>query len=216
LSKTSRTEAGQIKPSHNHSPSNANNAGKVDRTELIDAINQVFALFRVNFHNQYYKAFPDDSVLNQVKKLWFDSLQKYNAQTILGATKKIIEETEYLPTLHQMLTQCAQKHSNAPSVHRAYVEACEAPSPKQQYRWSHPAVYESGRRANWYFLSTTAEQIAFPIFKTHYQEVLSEWNSGKEFALPSEETLLPKAKAERASKEDALKHLKKLKTDLNF
>ena len=205
MSKTSLTEAGQTKPNSN-----------IDRTELIDAVNQVFALFRVNFHNQYYKAFPDDGLLNQVKKLWFESLQQYNATTILAATKKIIEESEYLPTLHQMLSHCAQTDSNAPNVHQAYVEACQAPSPKKEFSWSHPAVYEAGRRANWYFLSTTSEQFAFPVFKTHYLSVLSELNSGAQFEPPALENKQSEADKDYVSKEVGLKHIERLKADLNL
>lgn len=214
MSKTSLTEAGQTKPS-NVATSNGNkNTG--NRTELIDAVNQVFTLFRVNFHNQYYKAFPDDSILNQVKKLWFESLQQYNAKTVLAATKKIIEESEYLPTLHQMLSNCAQTHSNAPNVHQAYVEACQAPSPKLEFNWSHPAVYETGRRASWYFLSTTSEKFAFSVFKTHYLEVLSELNSGAEFTQPALENKQSKVEKDYVSKEDGLKHIERLKANLKL
>ena len=115
-----------------------------------------------------------------------------------------------------MLSYCAQIHSNAPNVHQAYIEACQAPSPKQEFAWSHPAVYEAGRRTNWYFLSTTSEQSAFPIFRTHYQEVLSELNSGAEFVLPMKEDQQTKTNPDYVSKEVALKRIEKLKDDLNF
>ena len=98
MSKTSLTEAGQPKPS---TSSNG-------REDLVETINQVFTLFRINFHNQFYKAYSDDrELLNQAKKLWYESLKNYSASTVLEATKRIIEEQEYLPTLHQMLSRCA-------------------------------------------------------------------------------------------------------------
>jgi len=204
LSKTSLTEAGQTKLSaSNHH-------------DLIDAINQVFALFRVNFHNQYYKAFPDDSVLNQVKKLWFESLKPYDAATVLDATKKIIEQTEYLPTLHQMLNRCVQAGTNAPGVHQAYVEACQAASPKAAQKWSHPMVYEAGKRSDWFFLSTTPEQFAFPVFKSHYQDLLNQINGGLVIEQPA---LTDQSNAEKpapVSKKDGMKHIKDLKKSLDL
>ena len=45
------------------SKSSATAAGPAERppppAELIDAINQIFALFRINYHNQFYSAFAD-------------------------------------------------------------------------------------------------------------------------------------------------------------
>ncbi|MEY3007950.1 MAG: hypothetical protein RI942_2292, partial [Pseudomonadota bacterium] len=47
-------EIGQQLP--NPSPASANHA---PREDYVEAINQVFALFRLNYHNQYYAAYPD-------------------------------------------------------------------------------------------------------------------------------------------------------------
>lgn len=155
------------------------------QADLIETINQVFTLFRINFHNQFYKAYSDDrELLNQAKKLWFESLKGYSANTVLQATRRIIEEQEYLPTLHQMLARCAEQDCRAPDVHQAYVEACNAPSPRAQHEWSHPAVYEAGRRSDWYFLSTTPEQFALPVFRGNYQAVLGEISRGETVKVP--------------------------------
>lgn len=218
MSKTSLTAAGQTDAQAGSAiPSHSAELSAERRDALIDAINQVFTLFRVNFHNQYYKAYADDgALLSQAKKLWFESLKPYEARVILEATKSIIEETEYLPTLHQMLSRCAQANSSAPSPHQAYVEACNAASPKAQQNWSHPAVYEAGRRSDWFFLSTTAEHIAFPVFKNHYQDLLNNINEGAALDLPAI-TEQPKHATEQAvSKAEGLKHLDDLKKSLDL
>lgn len=139
--------------------------------ELVDTINQVFALFRVNYHNQYYAAFSDTQLLNQTKKLWLDSLSRFRPATILQAARLAIEGSEYLPTLHKMITYCQGDFAShgLPDPHRAYLEACHAPSPKADYKWSHPAVYFAGRDTDWYFLASSPERIAFPLFKAQYQ-----------------------------------------------
>lgn len=211
MPKTSLTEAGQTSL-----PANSARADK-NRDALIDAINQAFTLFRINFHNQYYKAYSDDSaLLSQAKKLWFESLKNYDASVVLKATKKIIEESEFLPTLHQMLSRCAQARSNAPSAHQAYIEACRAPSPKVEQKWSHPAVYEAGKRADWFFLSTTAEQYAFPVFKNHYQDLLSSLDAGTALEHPAIPDQRAKTTEKKVSKKEGLSRLTNLKQSLDL
>ena len=74
----------------------------------IDALNQVFALFRLNYHNQYYAAFPDNTQVNQIKKLWLESLADYPVEQILRGARHAIEHSEYLPTLNRMHECCQQ------------------------------------------------------------------------------------------------------------
>lgn len=152
--------------------------------ELVDTINQVFALFRVNYHNQYYAAFSDTQLLNQTKKLWLESLSRFRPVTILQAAKQAIEGSEYLPTLHKMITYCQGDLAShgLPDPHRAYLEACHAPSPKAEYKWSHPAVYFAGRDCDWFFLASSPERTAFPLFKQNYQRWCARVVAGE--ALP--------------------------------
>jgi len=207
LSKTSLTEAGQPKPAANSN----------SREDLVETINQVFTLFRINFHNQFYKAYSDDrQLLNQAKKLWFESLKNYSASTVLAATKRIIEEQEYLPTLHQMLSRCAEQDCRAPDVHQAYVEACNAPSPKAKHDWSHPAVYEAGRRSDWYFLSTTPEQYALSVFRNNYQTVLGEISRGQQIDLPQIEDQGQSVKEDGLSKKEGLSKVAALRKKLDL
>lgn len=204
MQKTSLTEAGQTDSKPQSS------------TELIDAINQVFGLFRINFHNQYYKAFPDADTLNPVKKLWLESLQSFSPSVILKAAKSIIESTEYLPTLNRMIRTCDQLiEGSAPDPHAAYVEACRAPSPKNAYKWSHPAVYHAGQRSDWYFLSSTSEAVAFPIFKNHYNRLIDEIRSGAHLSMPSPNEKTPQIEKQALDKTSAIAKLKSIRNELN-
>ena len=117
--KTSETPAGQSKPS---APAEA----------MAATINQVFALFRLNYHNQYYAAYPDDSQLKQVKKLWLDALSDFDPELILRGAKSALENSEYLPTLNRMLDACRAQAADAglPPAHDAFVEACSARTPR--------------------------------------------------------------------------------------
>jgi hypothetical protein len=203
-STTSPTAVGPIEPSRQSASRKAEN---------IDVINQVFALFRVNYHNQYYAAFSDTQLLNQTKKLWLESLSRFAPTTILQAAKRAIESAEYLPTLHKMITCCQGDLGShgLPDAHQAYLEACHAPSPKPAYRWSHPAIYFAGRDTGWYFLATTPEYIAFPLFKQQYQRWCERVLAGERLpeitvTMIEAETATPLSREENR---DRLKNLRK-------
>lgn len=190
----------------------ATEAGQTDNTALVDAINQVFAIFRRNYHNQYFKAFPDEKELNITKRLWLESLKRFTADTILQATKIIIETREFLPTLHSMIESCEKiAHKELPDAHAAYLEACRAPSPKASASWSHPAVYYAGKASDWYFLQSNPENIAFPVFKEKYQDLCQRVIHGEKLAPPQvaalpEEIHTPLERAENLKKLASLKN----------
>lgn len=169
----------------------ANNAAQAKRVALIDAINQVFTLFRLNYHNQYLKAFGNAAELNEVKRLWLEMLGQFDARTLLAAARSVIETSEYLPTLRTMIHHCerASTGPQLPDTHSAYIEACRAPSPKAAYNWSHPAVYHAGRRSDWYFLQSNSEAVAFPVFREIYEEICSAVRNGLELTPPAPPTL---------------------------
>lgn len=175
-SKTSPTAAGQTEP-------------RAD-SALVDAINQVFALFRLNYHNQYYSAFGDGGQLNQVKKLWLDSLAEHSPETILLGARHCIENSEYLPTLHRMLESCREarlSREGLPDVHAAYREACMAREPKSMQPWTHPAVYHAGRETGWFLLASSPESKSFPAFERNYRKLCERIAEGVVLTLPSPE-----------------------------
>ena len=71
-------------------PGPTRGAREPDTETRIEAINQVFALFRLNYHNQYYAAFPDAEQLKQIKKLWLDALSDYPVEQILKGARHAI------------------------------------------------------------------------------------------------------------------------------
>jgi hypothetical protein len=183
----------------------------------IDAINQVFALFRINYHNQYYAAFKDNELLNQARRLWLNSLAQFAPETILRGARKVIEESEYLPTLHRMIRACQGDPSKFGLVdaHQAYVEACRAPSPKAAYAWSHAAVYHAGCASDWYFLTTNAEKVAFPIFERHYLKLCERVMNGAELPAPNVPAL-PETIERPLSKEENAKRMEELRKQLDL
>ena len=175
-------------------------------------INQVFELFRINYHNQYYSAFSNVDTLNHAKRLWLETLSRFDTAVILAGAKRAIETCEYLPTLHRMITSCAGEPAShgLPDAHAAYVEACQAPSPKANHRWSHPAVYYAGRESDWFFLANNTEKQAFPLFERHYRRLCEQVIAGETLPLPAVEALpetveTPLSKAENRRRLQAMR-----------
>ena len=145
-------------------PGQSDTSGKLATEAHVEAINQVFALFRLNYHNQYYKAFPDTETLNTIKKLWLNSLGKVSADAILSGGERIIQRSEFLPTLAQMLQACCVDTNGKPlaDARTAFIEACNAPSPKTNFNWSHPLVYHAGRKTGWHRLASSEPRSGSP------------------------------------------------------
>ncbi len=200
----------------NNSPTAAGHSdpsAQQKKLALIDAINQVFTLFRLNYHNQYLKAFGNSEELNEVKRLWLEMLHKFSAKTILQAAKSVIESSEFLPTIRTMIYHCERASGDQafPDAHSAYIEACRAPSPKAAYAWSHLAVYYTGRKCDWYFLQSSPESVAFPIFRKAYEELCADVRNGLELQPPSPPALTQQEQPslDRTSNQQRLSALRK-------
>ncbi|WP_027330352.1 replication protein P [Marinimicrobium agarilyticum] len=205
-SKTSPTEAGP-----------GERARQPATDAHIDALNEAFALFRINYHNQYYKAYSDTQVLNQIKKLWLDSLTQFEPETLRRGARKVIEESEFLPTLNRMIRACQgdPESYGLPDTHSAYVEACRAPSPKAAQRWSHPAVYHAGLASDWFFLASSPERVAFPVFERHYQRLCERVMNGAKLPVP-QPPALPESTEKPLSAEENHKRMEALRRELDL
>ena len=141
----------------------------------------MFTLFRINYHNQYHAAFGEVAVLNQAKRLWKESLGSFSNEQILQAARDVIEQSDYLPTLHKMLVACEATlvAEGLPPVQEAYREAANAPSPKNAQPWSHPAVYLAGKQVGWRNMVHMAEAKSFPLFAKAYRELIKRVLAGE-------------------------------------
>ncbi len=184
---------------------------------LVDTINQVFALFRINYHNQFYAAFADTQLLNQAKRLWLESLKLFTPEQILDGAKIVIENSDYLPTLHKMLSACLScgTHYGLPDVRDAYAEASNAPSPKTAQQWSHPAVYHAGKKTGWHNLASQPEGVSWPIFQRHYLALCRDVVGGAELTI-DEPPALEQQSEEPMTREERQRRLQALREDLDL
>lgn len=188
-----------------------------DKSTLIDTINQSFELLRINYQHLYFSAYSEIDALNSAKRLWMESLSPFSADVILHAVRRIIKESDYLPTVSRVIRLCIDISSEhtLPNAHNAYIEACNAPSPKRNATWTHPAVYYAGKQTDWFFLANNTEKTAFPIFKSHYERLCQRIINGE--TLPQLATLaLPEETNTPLSKEENKERMEKLRQEMGI
>lgn len=185
-----------------------------DKAAVMDAIDEMFGKFELVYHNQYTKAFPSEEKLIFAKKLWFSHLSHLSPRQIIFATDRAIKESEFLPTVKGILKYCDDA-LGLPDAHQAYIEACNAASPKLENSWSHPAVYLAGQQSDWFFLASNAEAKAFPIFKEHYEALCQRVIRGEQLSLP-ETKALPETISTPLTNEQRKERMKSLREELKI
>jgi hypothetical protein len=207
-------QAGSVSPTQtgNEKPHRTQRPLDIDQKS---AINQIFELFRFNYHNQFLKAFPDHDTVIMAKQLWARLLGDFPAETIMFAAEQVVKQQKFLPNVHDVVEACnssAHKLLGMPDAHSAYIEACRAPSPKKEYTWTHPAVYYAGRSSDWFFLANSVEAKAFPVFARNYALLIERVAAGENIEID-----LPKALPDHIEKpikrEDLQEKMKQLLKD---
>jgi hypothetical protein len=220
---TQKTSAPATDPSATSSQTQAGQSDNEKRSdhekksdgEKIQAINQVFSLFKLNYHNQFSAAFADTDTLHHAKRLWLEALGAFSPEQIMAGAKRAILQSEYLPTIYKMLQLCAAGVDGLPEARAAYREACNAPSPKSAFAWSHPAVYHAGRESNWFFLANNPESVAYPVFAEHYRKICARVLAGEKLPAP-QVTKLEQNPGKPLSKKDNAQKLAELRTELEL
>ena len=184
---------------------------------MIDALNQIFVEFELVYHNQYHKAFPTLEKLQYAKQLWFSNFEQYTPEQILHAAHRAVKESEYLPTIRGLLKYCEGEFAlyGLPDARSAYIEACQAPSPKSECSWSHPAVYHAGIASDWFFLANNIEKIAFPIFERNYRLLCERVRNGESLNLPITKAL-PESLPATLSKDEQLQKIRGIRKKLKI
>ncbi|WP_226701813.1 replication protein P [Microbulbifer elongatus] len=200
---------------HQSGTSSQTQAGNPELEARKRALNEVFGLLKLSYHNQFNSAFQDVQTLNHAKRLWLESLAGFSPEEMVAGAKRAIKQSEYLPTIHKMLQFCAEGENGLPDPRAAYREACNAPSPKANHKWSHPAVYHAGRASDWFFLANNPEASAYPVFASHYKKICEKLMAGETLPAPQQIQLEHKA-AKPLSKAENAKKLAELRAQLKI
>lgn len=199
------------------SGSSSQNTRTKSSKDHIDAINQMFAEFELAYHNQYHKAFPSEGELKIAKKYWLSTLAVYSPELLLKATRQLVLEQPYLPTLANVAEACKNGMSlfGLPAAHDAYLEACRRPSPKSAQQWRHQAVYLAGKATGWFELASQAEAQIYPLFEYHYSRLIQRVLHGEDLQV-SVPAALPETSTVSLSAKENLSRLKELKSHLKI
>ena len=156
-----------------------------NKKEFIDSIDNLFLKLELAYHYQFYKVFGTDERLSEGKKLWAVSLKSFSLETIAQAIENVIGSQSYLPTLTDIVKACSEINSydGFPSVEEAYIEARKSFSPRQQYPWSHPIVYFTGKKIGWNLLDDRDSKELFHSFKKIFNRYKKNAVDGVEFKI---------------------------------
>jgi hypothetical protein len=166
-------------------------AGQTASKEHKEALGATFELFRISYGNQFNAAYPDLERSTAAMRLWLTHLQDYPAALIKAAAERVVKHENFLPTVAKFREHCdhAFELFGLPDAHSAYMEACRAPQPKSEYRWSHVAVYYAGLASDWFFMANSIESKALPVFKRNYAILCERVIRGEDLKMPVRKAL---------------------------
>jgi hypothetical protein len=177
----------------------------------------VFTELELAYHNQFRAAFPDATQLAMAKQLWLHSLCDLPPARLRAGVRRAIKASEYLPSLHRLREYCDPDPAELglPDAYTAYLEACRAPSPKREQRWSHPAVYRAGVESDWFFLANNPESVALPVFKRNYELLVHRLLDGEDIEQPLAKAL-PAEISRPLPREEQKERLRRLRAELGI
>ncbi|MDA9321443.1 replication protein P [Gammaproteobacteria bacterium] len=159
------------------------------KKEFIASIDNLFLKLELAYHYQFYKVFGTDERLNEGKKLWAMSLKGFSLDTLGQAIEDVISSQSYLPTLTDIVKACSEIKDidGFPSIEEAYIEARKSYSPRNEYPWSHPIVYFSGKKLGWNSLDEKDSKELFFAFKRIFLKMKERAIEGYEFKIPKQD-----------------------------
>jgi hypothetical protein len=78
---------------------------------------------------------------------------------------------------------------NIPTPQEAFIEAQKSSSPRQNFPWTHPIIYWTGREIGWDLINSQNNNNAFQAFSKTYMRLVREMKAGKEFKVAPKEQL---------------------------
>ncbi len=179
----------------------------------IELVNLIFAQLEITYHNQFHKAFKDEISLNLAKQLWLKKLEIFSLDLIFEAIDELTSKSKYLPSLSQTLEEIKShylKKEGIQSIEAAFAEACLGSDEPENFKWSHPLIYETAKNFGWADLRRSEEREGFEKF----QSLMSD--SIKDYLCDASNFYLPELNAIKESKtnlsqEEQIHLLEKLK-----
>ena len=179
----------------------------------IELVNLIFAQLEITYHNQFHKAFKDEVSLNLAKQLWLKKLEIFSLDLIFEAIDELTSKSKYLPSLSQTLEEIKShylKKEGIQSIEAAFAEACLGSDEPENFKWSHPLVYETAKNFGWADLRRSEEKKGFEKFQSLMSDSIKDYLSdASNFYLP--ELNITEERKTNLSQQEQIQLLDKLK-----
>ena len=179
----------------------------------IELVNLIFAQLEITYHNQLHKAFKDEVSLNLAKQLWLKKLEIFSLDLIFEAIDELTSKSKYLPSLSQTLEEIKShylKKEGIQSIEAAFAEACLGSDEPENFKWSHPLIYETAKNFGWADLRRSEEREGFEKFQSLMSDSIKDFlNDASNFYLPELNAI--KESKTNLSQEEQIHLLEKLK-----
>ena len=179
----------------------------------IELVNLIFAQLEITYHNQFHKAFKDEVSLNLAKQLWLKKLEIFSLDLIFEAIDELTSKSKFLPSLSQTLEEIKShylKKEGIQSIEAAFAEACLGSDEPENFKWSHPLVYETAKNFGWADLRRSEEREGFEKFQSLMSDSIKDYLSdASNFYLPELNAI--KESKTNLSQEEQIHLLEKLK-----
>lgn len=156
--------------------------------EAAQNVNEIFRALQAAFP-AWRSAFPDDASLRAAKASWVKGLIEAGITDMhriaRGVRRARQSESDFFPSVGKFIGWCqlAPGELDMLEADQAWMEACQHSHHVLAHNWSHPGVYEAGRRVGWFELRNgTATR---KHFTEQYQAVVAEVAAGAEFVMPA-------------------------------
>ena len=148
----------------------------ITKQHIDEVIKQLAAVFPA-----WQAAIKTQDQANNLKRVWFDEVNRQGLteeDLKQGLLKARQSDSPYLPSLGQFIGWC--QPAKFPTVERAWqIAAMSSTNPI-----TNPFIAEAVKRTGKYDIINRPERDIKPLFKDHYEEVISEAKQGSVFQLP--------------------------------
>ena len=150
-------------------------------------INSIFKRLAHTFPS-YKNTYRTEDERDEVKRVWVKGLVEGGITSVdqiaRGMAKARQAESDFFPSVGKFISWCKPDASDMglPSAHEAWLEINRNSHQIFVHQWSHPAVYECGRRLGWYEVRNGF--VAQKQFEVSYKALIDEVANGAVFTLP--------------------------------
>ena len=182
---------------HQHRTGQVQAAPEVPKALNEEAARHVNDIFRAlqGAFPAWRSAFPDDTSLRVAKATWVKGLMAAGVtdlkQIARGVERARLSESDFFPSVGKFIGWCRMtpEELGLPSEDQAWREVTQHSHHVLVHEWTHPGIYESGRRLGWFEIrncSSERELAALrKAFAGHYASVLRDIERGTEFKTPA-------------------------------